>query len=224
QKSEGVIRFISKSDIDHPFNPSIECGSILNPCDKLASLLHYLESEPETIDGSSGRAETIMFGEGIYTLPFIDLSLTRSSIVNIVGCCQDGTEIIGQPNVHNLMLQGEFNQNIVIERLQLTMSPLSPLVGLIKAQGEEAGLVLQDIRVQGYLEMNPINTILEPEYLFSIEGFIHFQDVVIEHIYLRTGSILQVIGLRRSADDSRMEWLGKTSIGLYSCTFDDITS
>ncbi|KAA6359288.1 MAG: hypothetical protein EZS28_045185, partial [Streblomastix strix] len=149
---------------------------------------------------------------------------TRSSIVNIVGCLQDLTEINGQPNVHNMIFNGGFNQNIIIERLQLTISPLSPLVGFIKTQGAESGVVIEDVRIQGYLETSPQNTMLEPEYLFSIEGFIHFQDVVIEHIYLRSGSIIQVIGLRRSADDSRMEWLGKTSIGLYSCTFDDVTS
>jgi hypothetical protein len=33
-----------------------------------------------------------------------------------------------------------------------------------------------------------------------------------------------VTGLRRTVDDKRMEWLGKTSIGLYSCLFDDITT
>ncbi|KAA6374642.1 MAG: hypothetical protein EZS28_029831, partial [Streblomastix strix] len=224
QKSEGVARFISKSNAEHIFNPNIECGSILNPCDKLASLLHYLKFEPESVDGSTGRAETIIFGEGKFTQSFIDLSLTRSSIVNIVGCWQDDTEIIGQPNVHNLMLQGGFNQNIVIERLQLTLSPQPPLVGFIKTQGAESGLVLQDIRVQGHYEMNPYNTMLERECLFSVEGFALLRDVVIEHIYLRSGSILQVFGLRRTSDDIRMEWLGKISIGLYSCTFDGITS
>ncbi|KAA6312824.1 MAG: hypothetical protein EZS28_055860, partial [Streblomastix strix] len=79
-------------------------------------------------------------------------------------------------------------------------------------------------RVQGYLETSPYNTMLEPPYLFSIEGFVHLQDVIFEHIYLRTGAILQVVGLRRTADDSRIEQLGKTSIGFYRCLFDDITT
>ncbi|KAA6384757.1 MAG: hypothetical protein EZS28_019718 [Streblomastix strix] len=122
------------------------------------------------------------------------------------------------------MIQSGLNQNIVIERLQLSQSPESPLIGFIRTQGAEAGLVMQDVRVQGYLETTPYNTMLEPEYLFSIEGFVHLQDVIFEHIYLRTGTILQVVGLRRTADDSRMEWLEKQSIGFYSCTFDDIAS
>jgi hypothetical protein len=41
---------------------------------------------------------------------------------------------------------------------------------------------------------------------------------------LRKGAIIQLIGLRRISDDKRMEWLGKTSIGFYSCLFDDITT
>jgi hypothetical protein len=65
---------------------------------------------------------------------------------------------------------------------------------------------------------------LEPTYLFYIEGFLHMQDVIFEHIYLRIGSIIQVNGLRRTAEDKRMEWLGKTSIGFYNCLFDDITT
>ncbi|KAA6357049.1 MAG: hypothetical protein EZS28_047424, partial [Streblomastix strix] len=93
-----------------------------------------------------------------------------------------------------------------------------------RTQGAESGLVMQDMRVQGYLETSPYNTMLEPPYLFSIEGFVHLQDVIFEHIYLRTGTILQVVGLRRTANDSRIEQLGKTSIGFYRCIFDDITT
>jgi hypothetical protein len=65
---------------------------------------------------------------------------------------------------------------------------------------------------------------LEPASLLSIEGFLHMQDVIFEHIYLRTGAIVQVNGMRRTAEDKRMEYLGKTSIGFYSCLFDDITT
>jgi hypothetical protein len=65
---------------------------------------------------------------------------------------------------------------------------------------------------------------LEPGCLFSIEGFLHMQDVIFEHIYLRTGAIIQVEGLRRKVDDKRMEYLGKTSIGFYNCLFEDITT
>lgn len=50
---------------------------------------------------------------------------------------------------------------------------------------------------------------LEPQFLFRVEGFALIKDVIIEHVYMRTGSILNVTGLRRIADDSRMEWFGK---------------
>ncbi|KAA6378490.1 MAG: hypothetical protein EZS28_025983, partial [Streblomastix strix] len=216
QQSEGVVRFISNSDTNHTFDSSIKCGSPQNPCDSFITLSQYLKSEDVSIDGSTGRVETLIFGEGKYSTPFIDLSLTRSSIVNIIGYNQDETEINAQPNNQNVMIQGDLNQNIVIERLCLALSPSSPLVGLIRTQGSEAGLVLQDMKVQGYLETNPQNTMFELQYLFQIEGFALMRNVTFEHIYLRTGSILNVIGLRRIADDNRMEWLAKTSIGFYS--------
>ncbi|KAA6362672.1 MAG: hypothetical protein EZS28_041801, partial [Streblomastix strix] len=224
QTHEGVVRFIANPDDDHPINPNIKCGSTSNPCDELTSLFQYLSSEPDSIDGSTGRAETIVFGEGKFNLPFIDLSLTRSSIVNIVGCQQEYTELSAKPNVHNLMIQGQLNQNIVLERLCLTISVSAPLVGLIDIKGVNAGLVMQDMKVQGYQEASPYNTMFDIEFIFRIEGFALMKDVIIEHIYLQKGSILQVVGLRRSAEDARMEWLGKTSIGFHDCKFDDITS
>jgi hypothetical protein len=45
-----------------------------------------LKSESEREDGSTGRAEIIIFDKGAYTSPYINLTLTRSSIVNIIGC------------------------------------------------------------------------------------------------------------------------------------------
>ncbi|KAA6392153.1 MAG: hypothetical protein EZS28_012320 [Streblomastix strix] len=224
QKSEGVVRFIANSDKDHLFDPSVKCGQLTNPCDTFQTLSRYLQSEIESADGSTGRVETLIFDKGEFTQPFINISLARSDIINIVGSGKDQTQIISQPNNIYLMIQGGVNQIIVIERLTLALSPASPMNGFISTQGAEAGLVLQDMRVQGYLETSPYNTMLEPPYLFSIEGFVNFQDVIFEHIYLRTGAILQVVGLRRITDDNRMELLGQTSIGFHSCLFDDITS
>ncbi|KAA6384794.1 MAG: hypothetical protein EZS28_019679, partial [Streblomastix strix] len=224
QKSEGVVRFISNSDSDNPFDPNIECGSVLNPCQTFSQLSKFMKTSPESIDGSTQRTETIIFGEGIFTSSLMDLSLTHSSIVNIVGCGENQTDLKSQPNIQNVMILSQFGQNIVIERLSLIMSPSASKMGFIRTSGAEAGVVIQDVRVQGYLETDPIKTVLEPQFLFQIEGFIHLYDVLLEHIYLRSGSILQVIGLRRTEGDNRMEWLGKTSIGIYSCIFDDITS
>jgi hypothetical protein len=45
-----------------------------------------LKSESESEDGSTGRAETVIFDKGVFASPYINLTLTKSSIVNIVGC------------------------------------------------------------------------------------------------------------------------------------------
>jgi hypothetical protein len=37
-----------------------------------------LKSESEIVDGSTGRAETIIFDKGIITSPFMNLTLARS--------------------------------------------------------------------------------------------------------------------------------------------------
>ncbi|KAA6387814.1 MAG: hypothetical protein EZS28_016658 [Streblomastix strix] len=224
QKSEGVVRFISNSDANHPFDSSMKCGSVSKPCNTYQILIEQIQQESESIDGSTRRVETLIFGEGKISSPFIDLSLVRSDIINIVGCGDQLTEIYPQQSRLQAMIYGGFNQIIVIEKICIANSPASPLIGFIRTQGAESGLVMQDMRVQGYLETSPYNTMLEPPYLFSIEGFVHLQDVIFEHIYLRTGAILQVVGLRRTADDSRIEQLGKTSIGFYRCIFDDITT
>ncbi|KAA6368785.1 MAG: hypothetical protein EZS28_035688, partial [Streblomastix strix] len=224
QKSEGVVRFIANSDANHTIDSSMKCGSVSKPCNTYQTLIEYIQLEPESGDGLTGRVETLIFGEGKISSPFIDFSLARSDIINIVGCGDQLTEIYPQQSSLLAMIYGGFNQIIVIERVCIANSPASPLIGFIRTQGAESGLVMQDMRVQGYLETSPYNTMLEPPYLFSIEGFVHLQDVIFEHIYLRTGAILQVVGLRRTADDSRIEQLGKTSIGFYRCIFDDITS
>ncbi|KAA6376617.1 MAG: hypothetical protein EZS28_027857, partial [Streblomastix strix] len=134
QKNEGVIRFISNYDSNHPFDSSIKCGSPQIPCDKFTSLFQYLEQEPESMDGSSGRVETIIITNEKLSSSFIDLSLTRSSIVNIVGLWYDRTVLNAQTNSKNVMIQSGLNQNIVIERLQLSQSPESPLIGFIRTQ------------------------------------------------------------------------------------------
>ncbi|KAA6397951.1 MAG: hypothetical protein EZS28_006524, partial [Streblomastix strix] len=224
QKSEGVVRFIANSDVNHTIESSMKCGSVSKPCNTYQTLIEFIQLEHESDDGSTGRVETLIFGDGKISSPFIDLSLARSDIINIAGCGDQLTEIYPQQSSFYAMIYGGFNQIIVIERVCIANSPASPLIGFIRTQGAEAGLVMQDMRVQGYLETSPYNTMLEPPYLFSIEGFVHLQDVIFEHIYLRTGAILQVVGLRRTAVDSRIEQLGKTSIGFYRCLFDDITS
>ncbi|KAA6397407.1 MAG: hypothetical protein EZS28_007063, partial [Streblomastix strix] len=198
QKSECVVRFIAKYD-NLSFDSNIKCGSPSYPCDSFASLIQYITLENETIDGSSGRAETIVFNIGNFAVHLIDLKYTRSDVVNIVGCEQEKTNLITKINSQNFMIYGKEGQNVIIERLTLSIQLMSPHVGFINIKGPQAGLVMQDVR---------------PQFLFKIEGFVLLRDVIFDHIYLRTGQILQLTGLRRTAGDKRMEWLGKTSIGL----------
>ncbi|KAA6381256.1 MAG: hypothetical protein EZS28_023217 [Streblomastix strix] len=218
QKSEDVVRFISNSDDEHQFDSTIECGSLANPCDSFTSLTHYLEQEPDSI------IETIIFCTGTFLSPYIDLSLTRSNTINIVGCGIEQTEIIPQQNEQNILIEGKDGQNLIIERLSLKLSSESPLVGFVNIQGLESGLVLQEVKIEGYSDSTPSNTVLEPEYLFKVEGFALFKDAIIEHVYLKTGAILQVDGLKRQMNIEQMEWLGRLQPGFYSCLFNDITS
>ncbi|KAA6383444.1 MAG: hypothetical protein EZS28_021029, partial [Streblomastix strix] len=152
QKSEGVVRFISNSDVNHTIDSSLKCGTVSKPCNTYQTLIEYIQLEPESIDGSTGRVETLIFGEGKISSPFIDLSLARSDIINIVGCGDKLTEIYPQQSSFQAMVYGGFNQIIVIERICIANSPASPLIGFIRTQGAESGLVMQDMRVQGYLE------------------------------------------------------------------------
>ncbi|KAA6377027.1 MAG: hypothetical protein EZS28_027446, partial [Streblomastix strix] len=96
QKSEGVVRFVSNSDVNHTIESSMKCGSVYQPCNTYQMLIEYIQLESESIDGSTGRVETLIFGEGKISSPFIDLSLARSDIINIVGCGDQLTEIYPQ--------------------------------------------------------------------------------------------------------------------------------
>ncbi|KAA6381322.1 MAG: hypothetical protein EZS28_023151, partial [Streblomastix strix] len=225
QKSEGIVRFISNSDVDHPFNPNIECGSITNPCDSYTSLISYLALEPDSIDGSTGRAETIIFQEGQFISPFIDLIQARSSIVNIVGCGKETTQIIASQIItQSFLIQGGDGQSLVIERLSFQLSANSSSIGFVDINGADTGLVIQEVTVKGYSGSTPQNSMLNPYSLFKIEGFAYMRDVIIEHVHLQTGQILLVDGMKRLNDQQEMEQLGNKQPGFYGCIFDDITS
>ncbi|KAA6401127.1 MAG: hypothetical protein EZS28_003348 [Streblomastix strix] len=225
QKSEGIVRFISNSEVDHPFNPNIESGSITNPCDSYTSLISYLALEPDSIDGSTGRAEIIIFGEGQFISPFIDLIQARSSIVNIVGCGKETTQIIASQIItQSFLIQGGDGQSLVIERLSFQLSADSPSIGFVDINGADTGLVIQEVTVKGYSGSTPQNTILNPSSLFKIEGFAYMRDVIIENVHLQTGQILLVDGMKRLNDQQEMEQLGNKQPGFYGCIFDDITS
>lgn len=65
---------------------------------------------------------------------------------------------------------------------------------------------------------------MEPLYLFSVEGFAILRDVIMEHIYLRTGSLMLIQNMRSYIGDKGIEMVQKIDPGFYECLFDDITS
>ncbi|KAA6389761.1 MAG: hypothetical protein EZS28_014712, partial [Streblomastix strix] len=219
QLNEDSVRFISNPDPDHIVHSNTECGQPQNPCNSFDSLIQQLDTQspPE-------KVETIIFGEGIFISPYINLSLTRSNTVNIVGCGQDETQISSQSIAQNSLIEGQDGQSLIIERLRLILSSNSPSVGFINIKGIQSGLVIQDIRIQGYQDSTPQNTVLKPSYLIRVEGYALLRDVIIEHVFLQTGSILLMNNLKNINDKKEMEWLGNEQSGIYNCIFDDITS
>ncbi|KAA6393881.1 MAG: hypothetical protein EZS28_010592 [Streblomastix strix] len=224
QMNEGVVRFISNTNPLNIIQSNEACGSPSNPCDSFQSLSSQLASEQQSTDGSTGRAETVIFGEGQFMSPYINLSLTRSNTVNIVGCGQDETFICSQSITQNSLIEGGDGQSLIIERISLVLSPNSPSVGLINIKGQGAGLIMQEVKIKGYSSSTPQSTSLKPAYLIRVEGFTLLKDVIIEHVYLLTGSILQMNNINDLNNKKEVEWFGNEQSGIYNCIFDDITS
>ncbi|KAA6396448.1 MAG: hypothetical protein EZS28_008034 [Streblomastix strix] len=215
QNNEGVVRFIGISDDEHFWNPDTVCGQITNPCDEFGAVVNYIQKEQESSDGSTGRVEILIYCEGKFISTFMDMNLTRSKTVNFVGFGREKTELGAKINFYNTMLQGMQDQNIVMEKLKLAMQPASPKVNLIKLQGKKSSFVLQEVSVQGYIDSNPQNTMMEPEYLIQCEGFIILKDVIMEHIYMRTGSVMMIQNMRSFSGDKGMEMVSKIKPGFY---------
>ncbi|KAA6386594.1 MAG: hypothetical protein EZS28_017879, partial [Streblomastix strix] len=215
QNNEGVVRFIGISDDEHFWNPDTVCGQITNPCDTYGAIVNYIQKEQEISDGSTGRVETLIYCEGKFISTFMDMNLTRSKTVNFVGFGREKTELGAKINFYNTMLQGMQDQNIVMEKLKLAMQPASPKVNLINLQGKKSSFVLQEVNVQGYIDSTPQNTMMEPEYFIQCEGFIILIDVIMEHIYMRTGSVMMIQNMRSFSGDKGMEMVSKIKPGFY---------
>ncbi|KAA6359967.1 MAG: hypothetical protein EZS28_044506, partial [Streblomastix strix] len=76
QLNEDGVRFISNPDTDHTVHSKTECGQPQNPCNSFDSLIQQMDTQ-----SSSEKVETVIFGEGIFISPYINLSLTRSNTV-----------------------------------------------------------------------------------------------------------------------------------------------
>ncbi|KAA6342892.1 MAG: hypothetical protein EZS28_052354, partial [Streblomastix strix] len=108
----------------------------------------------------------------------------------------------------------------------MTLSNNSPQSGFVNVQGSNAGLILSEVRVSGLVVSDPSSSILEPKYLFHSAGIVYLEDVVIENIFLKTGSIILAEQVRKSIEQasSGIEWLGLRSSGIYGCYFNEITT
>jgi hypothetical protein len=67
--------------------------------------------------------------------------------VNIVGCGKDETDITALTNVKNVLIEGIDGINLVIERICLSLSTISPNSGFVNIKGIDSGLVMIDVKV-----------------------------------------------------------------------------
>ncbi|KAA6357714.1 MAG: hypothetical protein EZS28_046759, partial [Streblomastix strix] len=220
QQSNDSVWFIGNADGNHTYNPIIKCGTPTNPClsfEQISSYIHQNESL---------KVEVIQFCEGIYNTPQITVPSSQALSINIVGCNSLITEISAKQNIENVLIQGQGDQNIIIERIHMTLSNNSPQSGFVNVQGSNAGLILSEVRVSGLVVSDPSSSTLEPKYLFHSAGIVYLEDVVIENIFLQTGSIILAEQVRKSIEQasSGIEWLGLRSSGIYGCYFNEITT
>ncbi|KAA6379335.1 MAG: hypothetical protein EZS28_025138, partial [Streblomastix strix] len=202
QQSNDGVWYIGNVEGNHTYNPIIKCGIPTNPL------------------------ETIQFCEGIFNSPQIIVPINLAGSLNIVGYGSLITEIGAYKNIENVLIQGQYGQSVIIERLRMTLSYNSPQSGFVNVQGSNAGLILSEVRVRGHLGTEPPSSTLEPKYLFHSTGIVYLEDVIIENIFLKTGSIILAEQVRKSIEQASagIKWLGLRSSGIYGCYFNEITT
>ncbi|KAA6327146.1 MAG: hypothetical protein EZS28_053850, partial [Streblomastix strix] len=191
---------------------------------KFDSVIRYLEKEQAALIGQIARIETIIFWKGKFQQPALTLVQTHADTINVAGSGIDQTLIQAQPNIQNVLMQAGEGQSIVVERMHLSLSRTSPLAGFVSIKGENAGLAMFDMKLEGYTEIDDHATVLEPGTLFDVTGFVYAEDIIAQNINLVRGSFLSGTGLRRADDKEDMEWLGMRQSGLYRCLFDNFTT
>ncbi|KAA6394018.1 MAG: hypothetical protein EZS28_010455, partial [Streblomastix strix] len=220
QQSIDGVWFIGIAEGNHTYNPIIKCGTPTNPClsfEQISSYIHQNESL---------KVETIQFCEGQFNSPLITVPSSQASSINIVGYGSLITKISAQQNIETVLIQGQGDQSIIIERIHMTLSNNSPQSGYVNVQGSNAGLILSEVKVSGALNIDPSSSTLEPKYLFHSAGIVYLEDVIIENIFLKTGSIILAEQVRKSIEQASagIEWLGLRSSGIYGCYFNEITT
>ncbi|KAA6383501.1 MAG: hypothetical protein EZS28_020972, partial [Streblomastix strix] len=214
QSSDDIVWFIANEDASHQYNENIECNNPSNPCPSIE------QAAPQIL---GDLAKTIQFCEGVFKSPKIT---AQGSSLNIIGYSDSSTDIIPLPNDDNVLIKGSDGQSIIIENLRLTLTTEAPSVGFVNVLGQNSALILQKVQVRGHLGTEPPTSTLEPEYLFNSAGIVYLEDVVIQNIFLKRGSIILAEQARKTnvQGSSGIEWLGLRLPGIYSSYLSEITT
>ncbi|KAA6402885.1 MAG: putative MAP kinase kinase family domain protein [Streblomastix strix] len=99
-------------------------------------------------------------------------------------------------------------------------------INIVGCNRSNAGLILSEVRVSGLVVSQPPSSTFEPKYLFHSAGIVYLEDVIIENIFLKTGSIILAEQMRKSTEQASagIEWLGLRQSGIYGCYFSEITT
>jgi hypothetical protein len=138
KQSSGAVRFIDKTDFSYTSSGhrGDYCGNVSTPCDSFEALLNRLKVEAPSADGSTGLLETLVYGRGKFSSSIVKGENARSSLLSIVGCGAEETEVIPAPSSKLFLIEGAVNQSIVLERLTLSLSSVALSMGIVKTTGK----------------------------------------------------------------------------------------
>ncbi|KAA6384113.1 MAG: hypothetical protein EZS28_020359, partial [Streblomastix strix] len=109
--------------------------------------------------------------------------------MNVIGSGQDQTFISTEQNTNNVLIEeGE-------------------------GQGSYAGLMMQEMRIDGFSESILHNKYTNLAYLFKVEGIVFMRDAIIEHVNLQTEPIVFVDRIIQSYLNSEIEQISYNYTG-----------
>ncbi|KAA6357710.1 MAG: hypothetical protein EZS28_046763, partial [Streblomastix strix] len=179
QVSDDIVFFIGNQNQYNVYDPNSKCNQPSNPCASFEQIAQYIQQNV------SLKVETIQFCEGMFKSPLISVPSAQATSINLVGYGSSVTDILPLSNTENVLIQGQYGQSVIIEKLRLSLTTESPQSGFVNVQGSNAGLILSEVRVRGHLGTEPPSSTLEPKYLFHSTGIVYLEDVIIENIFLK---------------------------------------
>ncbi|KAA6397280.1 MAG: hypothetical protein EZS28_007192 [Streblomastix strix] len=160
------------------------CGQVNRPCIEYNQLL--FGQQPDRSDGLG----TLVFGSGRISLGPMDISLSKGGFkeITITGAYgSDGTMLDCKTTNIGTFFITSINQSLALLKLTFTLSNSAPNTGLISVAGAEAELVIEDVIVQGQVD------IVQPfkfQRLIDVHSYFWIQRVVFTDIKLESGTLL----------------------------------